>query len=147
MKPEMAGLQWHQLAICKSFALCFRHNHASTSSFDFFAGQMLFVTTNQQCQSTEGKILDTLYISVLCTWCVRSLEEDVAAFAESLSLKDEIVKSLTLQLADIRDNTAQSSCVGSSNTAHTLLETTHRLEQLSVFHSHLDYIYGMETCG
>jgi len=88
----------------------------------------------------------TCYISVLCMWCVRSLEEDVAAFAESLSLKDEIVKSLTLQLADIRDNGAQSSCVGSSNTAHTLLETTHRLEQLSVFHSHLDYTYGTETC-
>ena len=71
--------------------------------------------------------------------CVRSLKaelasvtEDVAAYAESLSVKDEIVKSLTLQLAEMQDS---SSCIGSSDTAHTLLETTHHLEQLSVFHS------------
>ena len=31
-----------------------RHNHASTSSLNFFTDRMLFLTPNQQCQSTEG---------------------------------------------------------------------------------------------
>jgi len=30
-------------------------NHISISSFNFFRGQMLFLTPNQQCQRTEGK--------------------------------------------------------------------------------------------
>jgi len=29
-------------------------NHTSTSSLNFFTGRMLFLTPNQQCQSTEG---------------------------------------------------------------------------------------------
>jgi len=29
-------------------------NHNNTSSVNFFTGQMLFLTPNQQCQSTEG---------------------------------------------------------------------------------------------
>jgi len=38
MKQEMIGWQWHQHLITQ-----------------FFTGQMLFLTPNQQCQSTEGK--------------------------------------------------------------------------------------------
>jgi len=30
-------------------------NHTSTSSLNFFTGQMLFLTPNQQCQITEGQ--------------------------------------------------------------------------------------------
>jgi len=30
------------------------HNHTNSSSLNFFTSQMLFLTTNQQCQSTEG---------------------------------------------------------------------------------------------
>jgi len=48
------GWQWHQLdhmqIICTSLQT---DNHASTSS-PIFTGQMLFLTPNQQCQSTEG---------------------------------------------------------------------------------------------
>jgi len=52
------GWQWHQLVhmqiICTSFQT---DNHASTPSLNFFAGQMLFLMPNQQCQSIEGKAL------------------------------------------------------------------------------------------
>jgi len=49
MKQEMTGRQGHQLdhmqIICTSLQT---DNHASTSSFNFFSGQMLFLTPNQQ---------------------------------------------------------------------------------------------------
>jgi len=55
MKQEMMGWQWHQLdhveIICTSLQT---GNHASTSSLNF-TGWMLFLTPNQQCQSSEGK--------------------------------------------------------------------------------------------
>jgi len=55
MKQEMMGWQLHQLdhmqIICTSRQT---DNHASTSSL-VFTGQMLFLTPNQQCQSTKGK--------------------------------------------------------------------------------------------
>jgi len=55
MKQETMGWQWHQLEhtqiICTSLQT---DNHASTSSLNFFTGQMLFLMPNQQCQSTEG---------------------------------------------------------------------------------------------
>jgi len=38
--------QWHQ-----------PDNHASTSSVNFFAGWMLFLMPNEQCQSTECIII------------------------------------------------------------------------------------------
>jgi len=39
-----SGISW---TICKQFALC---------ATPFFTGQMLYLTPNQQCQSTEGSI-------------------------------------------------------------------------------------------
>ena len=46
--------QWHQLdhvqIICTSLQT---DNHASTSALDFL---QVFLTPNQQCQSTEGKL-------------------------------------------------------------------------------------------
>ena len=49
------GWQWHQLdhmqTICTSLQT---DNHINTSSLNFFEGQILFVMSNQQCQSTEG---------------------------------------------------------------------------------------------
>jgi len=51
------GWQWHQLdhmqTICTSLQT---DNHTSTSSLSF-AGQMLFLTPNQQCQRTEGTVV------------------------------------------------------------------------------------------
>jgi len=50
------GWQWHQLVhmqiICTTLQT---DNHASTQSLNFFTGRMLFLTPNQQCQSTEGR--------------------------------------------------------------------------------------------
>jgi len=52
MKQEIMGWHWHQLdhikIICTSLQT---DNHASTSS-SIFLGRMLFLTLNQQCQST-----------------------------------------------------------------------------------------------
>jgi len=51
------GWQLHQLdhkqIIC---TLLQTDNHTSTLSLNFFTGRMFFLTPNQQCQSTEGKI-------------------------------------------------------------------------------------------
>ena len=41
--------------ICQSFASCYRHITVPAAYHLFFTGQMLFMTHNQQCQSTEGK--------------------------------------------------------------------------------------------
>jgi len=46
--------QWHQLGrtqVCTSIQT---HNHASTTSLSFFIGQMPFLPTNEQRQSSEG---------------------------------------------------------------------------------------------
>jgi len=55
----MMAWQWHQLdhmqIICTSLQTDI---HISTSSLKYFTGQMLFMMTNQQCQSTEGKQLN-----------------------------------------------------------------------------------------
>jgi len=57
MKQEKPGWQWHQMdhmeIVCTSLQT---DNHASNSS-NIFAGRMLFLTANQQCQSTEGEEL------------------------------------------------------------------------------------------
>jgi len=58
MKQEMMGWQWHQLdhmqIIC---TLLQTHNHASmptsTSTLKLFTGRMLFLMSNQHCQSSE----------------------------------------------------------------------------------------------
>jgi len=70
----LMGWQWHQLdhmlIICTSFQT---DNPASTSSLKFFTGRMLFLTPSQQCQSTEGKLLNIFieykFLSILSKWC------------------------------------------------------------------------------
>jgi len=58
MKQEMIGWQWHQFDSMQTICTLLQtDNHASTSSLDFFAGQMLFLTPNEQCQSSEGKYM------------------------------------------------------------------------------------------
>jgi len=49
-----SGIIW---TICKSFAPCCRQTTTSTPVLLFFTGQMLFLMPNQQCWSTEGKVL------------------------------------------------------------------------------------------
>jgi len=48
------GRQWHQLNHMQTICTLFQtDNHTSTPSLKFFTGLMLFLTPNQQCQSTE----------------------------------------------------------------------------------------------
>jgi len=58
IKQEMMRCQWHQLdhvqIICTSLQT---DNHASTSSLKLFIGRMLFLTPNQQHQSTEDNFV------------------------------------------------------------------------------------------
>jgi len=52
--PAVQELEMFQAAIVTFRE---RDNHARTSSLIlFFTGQMLFLTPNQQCQNTEGKV-------------------------------------------------------------------------------------------
>jgi len=46
-----SGISW---TICKQSALCSRQITTPTPHHSIFTGWMLFVTPNQQCQSTEG---------------------------------------------------------------------------------------------
>jgi len=46
--------QWHQLGHMQDCTSLQTDNHASTPPLKFFAGRMLFLTPNQQRQSTEG---------------------------------------------------------------------------------------------
>jgi len=57
MKQEMLGWQWHQLDHMQIiYTLLQTDNHRSTLSFRCFMGRMLFLTPNQQRQSTEGNV-------------------------------------------------------------------------------------------
>jgi len=47
-----SGISW---TICKQSAPCSRQINTTTPHHSLFAGQMLFLTPKQQCQSTEGK--------------------------------------------------------------------------------------------
>jgi len=60
-------------------------NHTNTSSLNFFTGQMLFLTTNQQCQSTEGNTQRKQHIKKVCLQ-LRTLADNVAvpAFAAAV---------------------------------------------------------------
>jgi len=50
------GWQWHQLDHMQIIRTSLQtDNHASTSSLVFLTGWMLFLTPNQQRESTEGK--------------------------------------------------------------------------------------------
>jgi len=58
VKQEMMGWQWHPLDHMQVIGTALQtDDHASTSSFKFFAGHMLFLMPNQQYQSTEGNQL------------------------------------------------------------------------------------------
>jgi len=47
--------QWHQLGHMQVCTLLQTDNHASNPPLRFFTGRMLFLSPNQQRQSTEGK--------------------------------------------------------------------------------------------
>ena len=57
MRQDTMGIrmQRHQLGHMQTICtLLHRDNHTNTPSFWFFTGRMLFLTTSQQCQNTEG---------------------------------------------------------------------------------------------
>jgi len=56
MKQEMIAWQWHQLDNMQIICTMLQTDiYASTSSLSLFTGRMLFLTPNQQCQSTQGR--------------------------------------------------------------------------------------------
>ena len=62
MKQETMGWQWHQLNYMQIICTMLQtDNHASTLSLNFFTAQMLFLTLNQQYQSTEGNLVTLMY--------------------------------------------------------------------------------------
>jgi len=49
------GIQWHQVDYMQTICTLLQtDNYTNTPSLNFFTGQMLFLTPNQQCQITEG---------------------------------------------------------------------------------------------
>jgi len=54
-KPEMMGGSGIRWTICKSFVPHSRQITTPVPHHSFFTGQMLFMTPNQQCESTEGR--------------------------------------------------------------------------------------------
>jgi len=66
MKQEMMGWQWHQLDHMQIIYNSLQtDNHASTSSLNFYTVWMLFLTPNQQRQSTEGNRMLTYWSDTL----------------------------------------------------------------------------------
>jgi len=57
----------------------------NTSSLNIFTGQMLFLTTNQQCQSTEGNTQGKQHIKKVCLQLPTSADNvAVPAFAAAV---------------------------------------------------------------
>ena len=73
--------------------------------------------------------------------------EDAAAYAENLSLKDEVVQSLSSKLADLQSTSSQHLSTASSPTSpsQTLVDTSCHLERLTVFHE-TSFTVSHETC-
>jgi len=55
LKQETMGWQWHQLDHMQIICTTLQTDHHASTITQFFTGQMLFLTPNQHCQSTEGK--------------------------------------------------------------------------------------------
>ena len=60
MKQEMMGWQWHQLDHMQTICTSLQTNNRASASSLIFTGRMLFLTPNQQCQSTEANIVTTV---------------------------------------------------------------------------------------
>jgi len=56
-----SGWQWHQLGHMQVFTSLQADNHATTQ---LFTGRMPFLPPNQQCQSTEGRGNEGLYLEI-----------------------------------------------------------------------------------
>jgi len=56
-----SGISW---TTCKQSALCSRQITTPTPHHSIFTGRMLFLTPNQQCQSTEGNCQIKIIISM-----------------------------------------------------------------------------------
>jgi len=48
------GMQWHQLDHMQTICTSLQTDNTPTPHHSIFTGRMLFLTPNQQCQSTEG---------------------------------------------------------------------------------------------
>jgi len=64
----VSGISW---TICKQSAPRFRQITTPTPHHSIFTGRMLFLTPDEQCQSTEGKVLNLRRIKVKSASTVR----------------------------------------------------------------------------
>jgi len=55
MKQEMTGYQWHQLERMQIMCISLHTITTPAPHHSIFTGQMLFLMSNQKCQSTEDK--------------------------------------------------------------------------------------------
>jgi len=78
------GMQWHQLDHMQTICTSLRQIATPTPCHSIFTGQMLFLTPNQQCQSTEGiSSLRNMYIilvfnSVSWLWFLCNVQDNNA---------------------------------------------------------------------
>jgi len=55
MKQEMMGWQWHQLDHMQDICTLLQSDNTPAPQHSIFYRPDVFLTPNQQCQSTEGK--------------------------------------------------------------------------------------------
>jgi len=70
--------QWHQLGHMQVCTLLQTDNHASTPLLSFFTGRMLFLSPNQQHQSTEGIYISFIIVVKLSVQYMNKLWENIA---------------------------------------------------------------------
>jgi len=56
--------QWHQLGHMQVYTSPHTDNHASTTPFSFFIGQMPLLPPNQQRQNTDGKRTENTVVTI-----------------------------------------------------------------------------------
>jgi len=55
LEQEMMGWQWHQLDHMQIICTSLQTDTTPVPHHSVFTGRMLFLPSNQQCQSTEGQ--------------------------------------------------------------------------------------------
>ena len=81
----MTGWQWHQLNHMQVICIMLQtDNHDSTSSLNFLMGQILFLLSNRQCYSTEGRLR---YVNVWLAQ-IAKIREDVDYYISSCCESD-----------------------------------------------------------
>ena len=141
-----SGISW---TICKQYAPCFRQTTTTTPHHSIFTGWMLFLTPNQQCQSTEGTDLQTPNKIHLTTnernlspvqkgtaaqlpnhCCFRYVQGTLLRMCWSSNLNSNVVR--IKQFQQIRNQTDLQTCLRQIWTHPSLHKTLIHLSSLSI---------------